>query len=540
MSTTWFACIVAVAASTTLCAQTPFPLSSPVIGQYSSLTPLGPTHAAADFNGDGREDVVAAFAGYLGEILSVPAGGYGPGTAIAAWPGVQTGWVDAVGDLTADGNQDIVASFFFFSSGSTTSYLYPGLGNGQFLAPAVLPDPSGFAGAEHHCFVNHSVPGVTVPGGPPALVLCTQHTVPVTQLYAYTLSYQGGSYSIVGTKFMSAPPALGSNAIFQFWKAGDINGDGLLDLVGSGTSTFLQWDWVVSFGTMSPPYFSDPVVVSAQFPLAANFDLADVNNDGMDDVIGRKPGAVIAPLTQAIDAAVYFGNAVAPLSQVIVSATGVASGPYTVVEDFDGDGARDLIMTITPQPGQTVWGIAFSRGDGQGHFSTALTLQSPPVVSSATCAAADADGNGLRDVVGFQGSPNTFVLYNQAKIGSGIAGGGGLVPQTTAGVATPGNPFYHVGVIGAASSSTAILGVSLGIMPGPDPWGIMLDTSSLVLPVGQLGVFPTDATGQAIWSLSLPPPPTLVGQTVYLQWGVIDSLALNGYSLTPARKIVFW
>ena len=121
-----------------------------------------------------------------------------------------------------------------------------------------------------------------------------------------------------------------------------------------------------------------------------------------------------------------------------------------------------------------------------------------------------------------------------------MAGTGGVVPQTTTGVATPGNPFYHVGITGAASNALTVLGVSLNVLPAPDPLGILLDQTALVLPSSQFGTFQTNSAGQANWSFGLPPAPTLTGQLVYLQWGVLDPGVANGYSLTPARKVVFW
>jgi hypothetical protein len=518
-----------------------FPLSAPVLGAHPSLSPLGPTHGVADLNLDGREDVVAGFGNSVASIQTIAGGGYGPPSAIATWSGVQSGWVHAVGDLTGDGFADVLCAFVFFATGNSASFLYPGNGSGQFGGPVTLPDQSGFVGTIHDCFIA-SIPSVTPPGGPPAVILCSRRTTPVMEIAVHVLVYQAGNFAVVSVFTVPAPLPLGPGAFFRFRRAGDVNGDGLCDLIGTGASPpFIQSDWVVLPGIASPPYFSGPIVVSAQFPLLADFEVADVNNDGATDVVARRPGGLLGSGLQAIDIATYVGNSTAPLATVHVSVTGVASHNYNVVEDVDGDGARDLVLSLVPPlTGPTVWGLAFSRGDGLGNFGSALVLQSSPAISSPACVAADANGDGLRDIVGYAAIPNTFVLYNESSLGTGVPGAGGTIPQQTVGIAIPGNPFYYVGVVGGAANAPAFLGISLGVLPSPDPWGVLVDPTMMILPVGAIGIFSTDQAGQASWALSLPPAPILSTQQIYIQWGIVDPSATAGYSLSPARKVLFW
>jgi hypothetical protein len=528
--------------------QAPFPLSTPVFGQFASLSPLGPGFGVADFNGDGREDVVAAWGGTLASIQTLPGGGYGPPTVIATWPAVQAGWVQpATCDLTGDGAADVLATFFFYATAASTTYLYPGTGLGSFGMPVVLPDPSGFTGGEHDCFRADNVSGLTTPGGPPAIILCARRTAPVMEVLVYTLTYQGSGYVVAASLLVQPPSSLGAGAFFRFWRSGDVNGDGLLDLLGVvATPPYQFTDWIILMGSSAAPYFVAPIVVPSQiqtFP-GANFEVADVNTDGMDDVITRAGGSQNTPVGPTIDIPVYFGHPTAPLGSFLISVTGVSSSAYNVVEDFDGDGARDLLMTsVLPGTGPPPPpGVSFSRGDGQGHFGTALTLQGYPA-ASALFAAADENGDGLKDAVGYNAwSSPTFVLHNQSRIGPGVAGAGGVVPQSRAGIATPGNPFYFVGVTNGAANMPAVLAVSLGLLPAPDTYGNLLDLSPamLILPTTQSGALSTNAQGEATWVLGLPPAPVLAGQTIYLEWVVADPGAATGYGLTPARKVVFW
>jgi hypothetical protein len=536
--------LVAITVSTVVAGQAPFPMSAPVFGQYPSLIPFGPKHGVADFNGDGREDIAAAFGQAMASIQTLPGGGYGAPNIIASWPGTGGAWVHAAEDFTGDGFADILCSFFFNAAGASTTFVYPGTGSGQFGSWMWVPDLSGFVGDTPECYANHSVPGFTTPGGPPAIVLCARQTTPTALVHVFTLVYQAGFFAVVGSFAVTAPPALGPNAVFQFWRSGDVNGDGLLDLVGTASSPpFAQWDWVVSFGTGSQPFFLPAVLIPTQIQLIANFEVADVNNDGFEDVIARTGGSIPTPVGPTIDIAVYFGHPTTPLSTFQVSAPGIVSSAYNVVEDFDGDGARDLLLSVSPPvPGSTVWGAAFSRGDGQGHFGPALVLQGYPSASS-WYAAADENGDGFNDAVGYNANlAPTFVLHNQSKIGPGLPGSGGIVPKTIAGIAIPGNPFYFVGVTNGAPNMPAVLGVSLGLVPAPDVFGNLLDLSPsmLILPTSQSSALPTNAVGNATWTLALPPAPALSGQTIFLEWAVADPGVGSGYSLTPARKVVFW
>ena len=63
---------------------------------------------------------------------------------------------------------------------------------------------------------------------------------------------------------------------------------------------------------------------------------------------------------------------------------------------------------------------------------------------------------------------------------------------------------------------------------------------ALLLPSGGIGFFQTDPAGSVVWPVPLPPPPLLVGQIVFLEWAIADAVSSSGFSVTSARKIVFW
>ena len=187
------------------------------------------------------------------------------------------------------------------------------------------------------------------------------------------------------------------------------------------------------------------------------------------------------------------------------------------------------------------YGLAFWRGDGQGGFRPPIALPAAGL-NSFRPAVADENGDGAKDLI----YPLGTVTVSSERIPDRVRAASVQVdraPQMTSGIATPGNPFFHVGVIGGAANSLAVLGVSLGLLFTPQISGLVIDPSSLHPPddvvrhvhdrlpsVARAG---PSACQRARRSSVRP---------VYLQWAIADPGALSGagFSTTPGRKIVFW
>ena len=457
------ASIWAIGMALSLAAQSPFPMSSPAIGCCPAFGGL--SYAVADFNGDGREDIAAAASGsQLGVTLTIPGGGYGTGVAIATLPGLTppASLVGGAGDFTGDGAADILWSVISWTTVTATTYVYPGNGAGQFGTPIVVPDPS--TAQEHFACVNVNVPGVTSSGDPrgrhlrkalriraPDVHRRAHARLPVGELrprrHAFRLGSASAPYRVL-LPLRARRRRERRRAARPRRVRGDERGAEDLDHPA---------------GHRDSPAFRRP----HRHP-GPSRPARDVRARGRERRRARRRDraqrrGLDQPVYNAIDEVVCFGHPTSPLSTFTVSVTGAASNQSPVVEDLDGDGNRDLLLSIYPLPNgnPNSWPLAFSRGDGNGHFGPALYLQSP--VSSMRCVAADENGDGMKDVVGLFGYP-TFVLHNQSRIGPGGPGANGIVPQTTAGLATPGNPFFHIGLTGASHNSPAILGVSLGIL----------------------------------------------------------------------------
>lgn len=99
---------------------------------------LGNTQVAADFNGDGKPDLVSSGLNAASVMLGNGDGTFRAKTDFAV--GVQTQDV-AAGDFNGDGKMDVVVTL---NSLQVSLALLLGTGTGSFNAPTFLPNTSGF------------------------------------------------------------------------------------------------------------------------------------------------------------------------------------------------------------------------------------------------------------------------------------------------------------------------------------------------------------------------------------------------------------
>jgi len=176
---------------------------------------------------------------------------------------------------------------------------------------------------------------------------------------------------------------------------GDVNGDGLDDIVG-----FASNGSYLSLSTGSS--FDPPQWVHDNF--GANYGwqpgvhprwLGDVNGDGLDDIVGFASGGVLVALST--------GNGFGPANQWL-AAYGLSTGGWgasnpRILGDVNGDGLDDIVGF---GGGGTY--LSFSTGSGftpalwvHGEFGTNHGWQ--PDVTPRWLG--DVDGDGLEDIVGF-------------------------------------------------------------------------------------------------------------------------------------------
>jgi hypothetical protein len=356
-------------------------LSTPVTG----INP-GSVAAVADFNGDGKLDIVTVNNGTLTLLL-----GNGDGTFMTGVSSVTSFSPGAVvvGDFNGDGKADLAVS----SGVSDALVVLLGNGDGTFTesSPSAIVDTTSGIGP--------IVVGDFNGDGKSDVAVTNQRRMAGIP---YTVSVGLGNGD--GT-FTAAPNAFEINAPADI-ATGDFNGDGKLDVVvadsgsdlvrvllGNGDGTFSQ--------------SASPLTIV----MATGIAVADFNGDGKPDLVITSYGNV----------GVWLGN-----GDGTFTATPSANLPVgsVAVGDFNNDGKPDLAITTSNST------INLLLGKGDGTFTAALS-QSTNVVPGSI-ALGDFNGDGLPDLAATNRSGYTVtVTVLLAQLAQATAVVNGISPVGT-------------------------------------------------------------------------------------------------------------
>jgi uncharacterized repeat protein (TIGR01451 family) len=406
------------------------PCSSPYTSPYR-ITAI----AAADFNGDGRTDLaVVDIAGEISILLSDKSGGL---TADTSWypdSGPYSTLALAAADFNGDGKADLLAANN--DSGNLTLYL--GNGKGGLMSSGVLATTTvteGVYGMTTADFNGDGLPDVAVANGTNVSVLLNNGQdgfAPVATYasggawpyaiaagdfngdgrpdlvvgnvnsddFSVLLNNGQGGFSLAGTYPFPGP---GPTCI----AVGDFNGDGKLDLAVGSDAAGAPAAVEIYLGN-GEGGFAAPI----------GFDcggqpncivVADFNGDGNLDI-------ATTTLTTG-QVAVLLGDGKGGFAPVVTYPTGDPDSKSLVTGDFNGDGIPDI---ATANYATDTVGVLL--GDGTGGFAPVVTYPTGGQDTRAL-AVGDFNSDGRTDIAVNDKGTDVRVLLN--------AGGGRFAAATT-------------------------------------------------------------------------------------------------------------
>jgi uncharacterized protein (TIGR03437 family) len=420
---------------------------------------------AADFNGDGNQDLVFL---QVFRITVVLGNGDGTFRKPIHMPVTATPYFSAmaVGDFNNDGKVDVavLGATSQISGGTPFLQTYLGRGDGTFSAPVSSPSSSAVGGVPLVGDVNHDGNLDLIFGGTIALGAgdgTFQSTITASACFLPPTSIPSGPYLAGGSDFTVADFRGDGNLDLSFL-ATEVSGGAIFDEVNvSGT---------VCFGNGEGAFVAGPIIYSGggeavDLLSAPTFQLTtgDFNGDGKADALVFAESSAPASFGYST----IFGNGNGTFQPQVGSASVqfVALSqqylPKPVVADMNGDGKSDLIQSARSL------GVLVLLSNGDGTYNQAAAIS--PGQNTVAVAVADFNNDGLPDIVSTTANvtsvsinttlrvdsvvnaaslasnqplaPGSLVTIFGAGIGpaTGVASSGGSLPDSIAGVSVTFN-----------------------------------------------------------------------------------------------------
>jgi FG-GAP-like repeat len=341
-----FACLASAAAAG---AQTP-------TFARADYPQLGGSFVAADFNGDGRQDLAGSAATAVAVLLNNGSGGF---AARAQFP-VGGNMQDlAAGDFNGDGNVDLAVAINNQQIGLS---LLAGNGDGTFDSAVNLPN---FAGADSPSIVATDLDGdARVDLVIAHSMSCYVASCVTSELMSVLMGNGDGTFE--PARLVQVGRGMAKIAV------GDFNRDGIKDLAIAGDSSRLYRMYGVGDGT----FVQQPTITltADTFGVAGtDVDVADFNGDAIQDLV-----VVIG--TNGSRTAVLIGNPDGTFrAPLILTDANLSIPQHAAVADYNGDGFQDLAVGVADGS----FGLMkMYNGNGNGTFQAPLQMLIPPDKSS--------------------------------------------------------------------------------------------------------------------------------------------------------------
>jgi hypothetical protein len=393
-------------------------------GTFQVVTPFvmpGGSVAAGDFNGDGKLDIASASSVGTSGFASI-AFGNGDGTfQVETYFDVPSGPIFIItGDFTGDGKTDLLETVV--QKLDTILYVLPGNGNGTFQPAIAGPIAPGCGSVETLATPCPVVAGdlngdgkldvvtTAIPSEGTACPSCP-NIVSVflgngDGTFQPVVSYDGGGESVI---------------------LGDFSGNGAPDIVTSGSILFNNGNGTFGFPTA--------------LPVSGTPAVGDFNNDGKLDLA----------LAAGTSVEILLGNGDGTFGAAVQYPTAGGSA-MVVVADFNGDGNLDLATANS-----TFNSVSILLGKGDGTFGASTNYPVP--ASAIFIGAADLNGDGKLDLA----------VLNGVDV-SVLAGNGDGTFQPAVNFGTSGSVAFTIADLnGDGSPDIAVNGVSLLFNRGTGP-----------------------------------------------------------------------
>jgi hypothetical protein len=328
----------------------------------------------ADFNGDGKADIVSVEAEGGGKYRYMV--GLSTGTGISSWSKVLGGMSPqtrmSVGDFNADGKADIVG--VEAEGGGKYRYMV-GLSTGTGIS-SWSPVLSGMSPPARMSVGDFNADGKA-------------DIVGVEEESAGKYRYQVGFSN--GTGISSWSKVLSGMSYPEAMDVTDFNADGKADIVATEIEPGGSFRYKVGFSNGTTVSSWETALAWMANPGRTN--VGDFNGDGRADIVSVEPDGAGKYRYQ-----VGFSGASAEISNWSTVLTGMSLPTFMAVGDFNKDGKADIVSVEPDGAGKYRYMLGLSNGAGISSWSSILSGMSLPTRMEL----GDVNADGKADIVGVE------------------------------------------------------------------------------------------------------------------------------------------